>query len=136
MSAKNEQKRIALAKALKLNVDEIEIQHDSFVTDDGEEYLIMNDDERKEAVIESIKETASYFNASFLSDMTELDEVVFEALVDKNEAVVRIIEKCCDGGLVSFAKKAVEADGFGHFLSSYDSEEHELSNGLFAYRVS
>lgn len=33
------------------------------------------------------------------------------------------------------ANKAIEEDGVAHFLATYDSNEIDLGNGLFAYRV-
>ena len=135
MSAKLEQKKIALAKASKHKVEEVKHLYENTFEVNGDEYIVLSDEERKEAVIENIKESASYFSSSFLAGETELPEIVFESLVDKNEAVVKIIEKLADGGISGFAKRAVEADGFGHFLNGYNGEEKELPNGFYAYQV-
>lgn len=97
------------------------------------EYKVCTDDEADEEVTFSITETASYFNADFLEQCTELPETVFTKLVDENEAVAKLIEATC--GMDYFVEQAVLADGRGHFLSGYDSEEIELPNGYFAYRI-
>ena len=103
-----------------------------FETDAGE-FLVLDENERMERLLDDIRETASYFNASFLAEMTGLPQIAFEKLVDENEAVVAIIEGTC--GLERFAEAAVDADGFGHFISGYDGEEIELDGGYFAYRT-
>ena len=76
MSAKLEQKKIALAKASKRSVEEIKHLYENTFEVNGDEYMVLSDEERKEAVIENIKELASYFSSSFLAGETELPEIV------------------------------------------------------------
>lgn len=132
---KNTEKMVALAKVI-VDFDGIEHDYDNIYTIDGDEYLILDEDEREEAATEHIKESLWAFNASFLSNMTELPEEVFEALQDKcegaNEAIEKLIESTC--GLEDFVEAAIEADGYGHFLAQYDGEEQETSvNGTYYY---
>ena len=130
-----ERKRL-LAKSLGISEDEIEcVNGNYFETGDGSEYRVLDEDERWEALEDEIKETCSYFVHSFLSKQTGLPEVVFNSLVDYNKAVHAIIEKCCDGGFEKFCRRAAEADGYGHFLATYDNKEIELTDDLFAYRT-
>ena len=103
----------------------------------GEEYLVLTDDEADQRVTEYITESVWAFNASFLSEFTELPEEVFIALSDKcedaNDAILAIIERC-KGGIETFSSMAVSADGRGHFMSSYDGEENE-SGDFYIYRT-
>lgn len=105
-----------------------------FVLEDGIEYWVLDLGEREEAIQEEIKETCSYFIPSFLAEETGLPEEIFPPLSDKNEVVYKLIEKCVDGGFKRFCKDAIDVDGYGHFLSPYDSMEIELTDDLFAYR--
>lgn len=118
------------------------ISHDSGNTYSSgrAEYLILTEYEREEAVKDYIKETVWAFNASFLSGETGLPEEVFTALSEKcesaNDPILSLIEKTC--GFVSFVESAVDADGYGHFLSPYDGEEQEEEvDGVtyYIYRV-
>jgi len=97
----------------------------------GGEYIVYDEDEIREQMAYHIQETASYFNADFLADMTDLPEEVFEALVDKNEAVYKLICKTC--GLDEFIDECLNTDGAGHFLNSYDGNEYDLGDGLYAF---
>jgi hypothetical protein len=97
------------------------------------EFMVLDEDEKQECLKNNIRETASYFNASFLAAMTELPEKVFEALTDENEAVCELIEKTC--GMDKFIDEACRCDGAGHFLNNYDGNEYELSDGYYAYRT-
>lgn len=106
----------------------------------GAEYLILDDNEADAACEEYIKETVWAFCPSFLSGETGINETVFEALTDKcedaNDAIRSIIDGTC--GIDSFIDSAISADGRGHFLNHYDSEEHEVSVGsetYYLYRV-
>ena len=106
-------------------IDEEEISTDgkTFWTVDGD-FLVLTEEEAEEMVVDYIEQSASYFNADFLAQMTELPEEIFPHLVDQNEAVARLIEKTC--GLDEFVAEAIRWDGRGHFLSSYDGEELEV----------
>ena len=47
--------------------------------------------------------------------------------------MVALIKKTC--GLQHFIAKAVQADGSGHFLASYDGDEIDLGGNVYAYRI-
>ena len=129
-----------------LGVDREEIKPDAYTknlfTHDSEEYLVLTDTEADVATRDYILESLWAFNASFILECCNID--ASENVVKSLQAMQ---EKCCENcndfiqalingtcGIDDFILKAIDADGRGHFLSSYDSEENEL-NGLFIYRV-
>lgn len=107
-----------------------------------EEYLVLTDEEADEAVSDRIKDDVWAFNASFILSECELPSELEEAIsafqADKcegaNDALLALVEKCCEGGMEAFAESAVSADGRGHFLSSYDGNEIE-AGAFFIYRT-
>jgi hypothetical protein len=109
---------------------------------DGQEWLVLTDEEADARCRERIEESLWAFNPSFLAGETGIDEDVFKAIAanDKcegnNTAIRSIIKGSC--GLDDFVANAAGADGRGHFLSSYDSEEREVTVGdelLYFYRT-
>lgn len=110
---------------------------DTLELTDGSEYIILNDDEADEQAQNRIEDMLWAFNPSFLSGYTDLNESVFEALAElyenANEAILALIN--VNGSLSDFADEAINVDGRGHFLSSYDGEEYKLpENDLYMYR--
>jgi hypothetical protein len=106
------------------------------------EWQVLTDEQADERARESIQETLWAFNPSFLSSVTELDQKIFDALVKAdlcegaNDAVEALVEHTC--GLDKLVEQAVAADGRGHFLNTYDGEEHEIVVGdtyLYFYRI-
>ena len=130
----------ALANHLGIDVDEVDDTGYSYETDDGEEYLVMTDDEADAAVFEHIKESVWAFNPAFL--LTHTDSLSDVAPI---EALCYLCEGG-NGGLVAlindfdhFVDDAIACDGRGHFLSGYDGEEIEYipdtGEMLFIYRI-
>lgn len=113
--------------------EDIEVSGDSSIEVDGMSFMILDETEKAERLEDYIRESASYFNHSFLAGETGLPEKVFDALLDENEAVCDVIEATC--GMESFIEAAVSADGAGHFLNRYDGIEYELDDHYFAYRI-
>lgn len=131
-----EEKIKALIEVLDLKPSEvinIEASNDNCLFEvDGIDYYVLDDDEVNEKMNDYIKETASYFRPEFLANITELDEEVFKALVDKNEAVYNLIEKTC--GMDNFIQECLIADGVGHFLNGYDGTSDEVEiDGILYY---
>lgn len=111
----------------------------------GGEYAVGTDEEAQSAAEDYIKDSVWAFRASFiLSECglpSELEEAIQAFQSDKcesaNDALLALVEKCCtrdnrhsingNDGLAAFAESAISADGRGHFLSPYDSEENEES---------
>ena len=102
------------------------------------DYLVLTDNEADEMVGDYIEETVGMFNPSFLSDYTGIDEDVFVTLQEagKYDTVKQIVLRNDKSG--AFALAAVQADGRGHFLATYDFNEHEVTvndTTYYIYRV-
>lgn len=135
-------RKLALINCLKegLTQEEIKEGYDSCIFLIQGEYMVLNKHERNEKVKEYIQETLWAFIPSFLAKETGLPEEVFRALSEKcesgNDAILALVEKTC--GLDAFVKAAVEADGYGHFLASYDGKEGKVTiegEDYFIYRI-
>ena len=96
----------------------------SFECEDGE-YYILTDMEAHEMCKDYIEETLWAFNASFLSAHMKADDDAIRALQNSgqceslNPFLLSAIED-----FDHFVNDAIMSDGRGHFLSSYDGEEH------------
>jgi len=126
---------IALSKYLDLALEpNITYESNDIYSFDGEEYMILTDDEADEKVAEYIKETVWAFNPSFLSCHSGIDEDIFKLLQDKcessNEAILKLIKD-----FDHFVEDAVASDGRGHFLSSYDGYENEQEHDRETYYI-
>lgn len=108
----------------------------------GQEWMVLYDDQANELACQLILDSLWAFNPSFLAGATGIDEVVLQDLIDNgrcednNAAVTALIKGTC--GLDTFVDKALSADGRGHFISGYDSEEHEIvvyGMNLYFYRL-
>ena len=101
------------------------------------EYAIGTEDEADEATHEYIEGSVWAFNADFLASMTDMPCEIFEALQPQcessNDPILACIEKTC--GINEFVEEAINCDGRGHFLSSYDGCETEIHDDLFMYRI-
>lgn len=114
-----------LAAYLETDFDDAESQED--------DYLVYNDEEADEACVEYVKESVWAFNACFILMECGLDhsDVAVESLKimqeksceGANEFILSLIDKTC--GIRKFAFSAMSADGRGHFMNTYDGEEHE-----------
>ena len=99
-----------------------------------EEYIVAEGEEEATKVARrAVEDSICYFNPSFLADHSDVPEEVFEFLAykcfDNNEAYKSMIYDVDD-----FVDDAIDADGRGHFLSEYDSEEYEIGE-YFLYRI-
>ena len=66
------------------------------------------------------------FNASFLADVTGIDQDVFEAMqkAEAYEAIGKLVVSL--GKLEELASSYASADGYGHHFNGYDFGEEEL----------
>ena len=135
-------RKLALINYLKegLTQEEIKEGYDSCIFLIQGEYMVLNEQERNEKVKEYIQETLWAFLPSFLAEEIGLPEEIFRAISEKcesgNDAILALVEKTC--GLDAFVKAAVEADGYGHFLASYDGKEGKVTvegEDYFIYRI-
>lgn len=107
---------------------------------DGSEWLIIPNDEETilMAVAQSIEDTVEYLEPWFLSDLTDLPDVLFTSIVDARDghyAVLRILERC-NVSIIDVAENCISCDGAGHFLARYDGEEVETADGKYClYRL-
>lgn len=113
--------------------DAIEQAVETYINENmgGTEYYDVHTEEsRKEAVREYIEGNVWAFQAWFIADhtsegvTTDVIEILQEKCEGANEAILQLIEG--GTGLNEFVEKAVQLDGYGHFLSAYDGVEHEI----------
>ena len=130
----------ALAKFLEISTEDItETDWGTLKVDDGSEYLVLTDEEAGAKAYEEIEESLWAFNADFIIDMCgfsggekSLTAMQRESCEDCNEFIKAMIKGTC--GMECFVESAIESDGRGHFISSYDGEEVEQDE-YFIYRV-
>lgn len=139
MNEITEETRIA-ALAAHLGYDaeayEADAYRENLFTDGGAEYLVLTDEEADEAATEDIRQSLWAFVPSYLADWLGIPEEVISAIQQQMyEDASPVFEKMLGDDFDTFAAEAYGTDGRGHFLAGYDSEEIELGNGLYAYRV-
>lgn len=126
--------RKAIATDIDCTIDEL-----SDYMESGD-YLVLTDSEADEMAKEYIKESLWAFNADFILSECDLDFSGADSLrsmqekscESANDFILSLVEKTC--GLDDFIKAAISTDGRGHFMSSYDGEEHEvIINGAYLY---
>ncbi len=128
----------ALAAHLGCDLDEVtraEWGENTFEAE-GEEWLVLKDDEADAEAWDRIAESAWAFNASFLAHhmvggltKEDVDGIRGDRCEDASPAIRALIRD-----LGAFVEDAVSCDGRGHFLAGYDGEEHE-SQGYYLYRT-
>ena len=131
-------KQEALAVYLECEPDDLEkASYDKNLFEYGmESYLVLDDAEADQYAKDRILESLWAFNTEFVLSHSriDVDDSNEESIV---EALKKMQEKLCEDAnpivraLIkneeAFIADAVEADGRGHFLSSYDGEEHEIT---------
>lgn len=133
----NEAHAVAHRDTIREAFDGVEIQdrRTDEQTDSGT-YLVLTDAEADERTAEYIADSLWAFNSDFLAGETELPAEAFAALSEKcesgNDGIRKMVEATC--GLKHFCADAAAADGRGHFLASYDNEEHEAGE-YYIYRT-
>lgn len=139
---------IAAANVLECDIEEItkeEYNHygmDIFSAN-GMEFAICTFEEAQQAVFEEIRQSLWSFNAEFIlvhsrvassqAIVKALKEMQQKLCEDSNEIIYALIED-----IDQFVADAVNEDGRGAFLSTYDGEEQEIKiNGItfYAYRL-
>ena len=104
----------------------------------GEDYLVLTDEEADDMVRDYIEESAGMFTPSFLSGFTGIDEEVFKVLQEKGDMAAYDAIRSMIRDFDAFVEAAVSADGRGHFLATYDHNEHEVivnDTPYYIYRV-
>ena len=131
----------ALAEYFGCGVSEVIEEGNIYFKVNGDEYLVLTDEDADEEVKSYIKESLWAFIPEFLANETGISKKVFEKLCgmceEGNEAILAIVEGTC--GLQKLIKEAILADGRGSFLATYDGIEHEIyvpeGNYYYAYRI-
>jgi hypothetical protein len=132
-------KAAALAKHLGVDLDTVCYASGNFASTDAPgEYSVMTDAEADAAAREYILDSAWAFNHSFLCAHSKAIDAIPE------KAYTEIAGKLCEGfnpavlAMIDdkdhFVNEAIKADGRGHFLSQYDSEESEEGD-FYIYRT-
>ena len=119
------------------------IEVEEYDTDDyNNDYLVLTDSEADDKSKGYILNSLWAFTPSFLSERTELDSEVFEAIQsngkceDNNDTIYNLVQKL--DSIEDFVSAAISADGRGHFMNSYDGNENEETvNGetFYIYRI-
>lgn len=128
------------------NVDADAVYNENWHTFEiiGNEYKVLTESEADAEAKEYIEDSLWAFNAEFILEHSkiaaseyEYNEIVKafrkmqETLCESANALVKALIKDID----DFVQDAVETDGRGHFISSYDGKEHESEN-FYIYRTS
>lgn len=103
------------------------------------EWLVLTDYEAEDRVTEEIIDSLWAFKAEWLAKRTGVDIDAFRSLHRLSEDAQPLIRALVDAtcGIEQFVNESVDADGRGHFLSSYDGEEVEVEvdgRGFYLYR--
>ena len=149
MEIMNMEKIEALKKFLVENGDyteeeltEIEITdgYDENIAEvENREYMVLTDEEADQVASDYINESVWAFNSDFI--IRHCDVLDYD---DASEKVVKAIQEQCESGneamkklindMDEFVQDAIEADGRGHFISSYNGEEYEAGD-YYIYRM-
>lgn len=130
----------ALANFLETSIEDVSeavCGEDTYEAEGGE-YRVLTDSEADEACAEDIRELLWAFNPEFLcgyiADGALRSEDIQGIIGDRCEDVNPIMLALVGDSLDQLVEDAIGADGRGHFLSRYDSEEHE-SGEFYIYRT-
>lgn len=135
------------ATAEELTEDLSAVYNDSWETFEivGQEYKVYTDREAYKAAADYIKDNLWAFNADFILQHSAVykettareDEEIIEALRMVQESIcegANALVKALISDIDTFIEDAIDIDGRGNFLSSYDGEEHEIGN-FYIYRT-
>lgn len=119
---------LLLREEEEVTLDDIKVEYDEVLSVDGIEYLVLTEEEADKRVTEYIKDSIWSFHPDFLETYTGIDRKVFIPLTELcesgNEAISLLVQGTC--GMDSVISGAIEWDGRGHFLNSYDGSEEEI----------
>ncbi len=139
----NKQQLLEVQKYFQCESDEIEHVEDDTYMVCHQEHIICADKKADELAADYIENSLWAFNPSFICDcidgLSDSARTAIEDMLkhsqqtlceDANDAILRLVS----GNLQDLINAAIQANGRGHFLSSYDGEEIEIARGLYAYR--
>lgn len=118
----------------------------------GEEFYVLEDERANALAFELIETELWAFTPDFIAEHIKHDIVYCDNPVNLDDLrlAIRVVqERLCEGAnaiiraliddLEEFVDDAIAADGRGHFISSYDGEEHEITvdgETYYIYRLS
>jgi len=126
----------ALAQFLECDCDEVTANSDEeFSFGSREEYLVLTEEEADDKARDYILDSVWAFRPEFLAAHCDLEPEDIETIQsnDKCEGNNKILTKLIND-VEHFVDDAIKCDGRGHFMSSYDDEEHEVGQFLI-YRT-
>lgn len=111
----------------------------------GQEYKVLTDEEADKEAADYIKDSLWAFNADFILQHTSIyeettdreDQEIIKALQMVQSSICEscnALVKALISDIDQFIYNAINADGRGHFLSSWDGEEYESGN-FYIYRT-
>lgn len=111
----------------------------------GNEYKVFTDRDADEEAADYIKGSLWAFNADFILEHSEATKGMTDREYEETEKALKMVQssmcESCNalvGALISdlqqFIVDAIDADGRGHYIASYDGEEHE-SGEFYIYRT-
>lgn len=129
----------ALARYLGVGIEDVTSGYGENSYEVGREtYWVLTDAEADDLCADQIKDQLWAFRASFIASHTRnglnsqciraLEKMQGELCEDAGPIIEALIED-----MDRFISDAISADGRGHFLASYDGDEHE-SGEFFIYR--
>lgn len=97
---------------------------------DDEDWISLTDEEADDQATAYIEDSLWAFNYNFLCGyipgLSSMNKEMWHAFVSAAcEDANPLIKAMLGDNISSFVDAAIRADGRGHFISSYDSEEHE-----------
>ena len=109
------------------NVDDFTVGKYRFIHEDAIDDILADE-------LSSDVDIMGYFNASFISSVTQWPIVLIEAAQRANQFAA-IGEAIINGHfLQEMAEQYARADGYGHHFAHYDGHEHNIGN-YYAFRI-
>ncbi len=111
----------------------------SYLVDGNDRFFVADDEEAYRLAEDYIKDTLWAFNAEFIAAHTgkDLSDKAIKAIGKMQEALCEDANPLVEAmisDLDEFIEDAIEADGRGHFVNTYDGEEY-MSGDYFIYSL-
>ena len=98
-------------------------------------FMVLTDGEAQARAQEYITETLWAFRPGFLARFIPLNPGTIKAMQEALEESANPAFLAMLKDLNRLCFEAIQEDGRGHFIASYDGEEIKLPGGLYAYRI-
>ena len=137
-----------MKRALELAIGEpVAFDGEAFETADGRRFAVYTDAQATAAARRIIIGELWAFRSRFILEHSRCADDFSERELDEAAAALEKIQgELCEscGPLVrcllsgrfdDFIDDAIDADGRGHFIATYDGQENEIEGGFFVYRL-